>query len=450
MSRKASSQINTEMKKTNGIFKILSAALLKTKKHARVLRKILAAYLKEHWEKLYPHWKETCGKELASECCKKLAEGECNWPVAVNVAANLFKTQISVSRNGEKEICFGPGSADVSIRLLTEFNQETSEPRYELLKDNVENDADATEEENCKNCVSNLASENEREIFKKMAPRDHMASSVSSTGSTRPVHTDDARSETTKMAASMAEEDDEPRSEAPAARPPSGDAMSSGGCGGTRPGRWPDPADAESAPLTDSSEQTTALQDVNKPSALVEDKCARENFEEKVYSESEIVSKQSENVQVSDDARQSNSVKSKVDSLFESTLTDLEMDRLIQEMKEEMKKTFPMVCDCGVPFVFRTNPERFRSYEEPPPVKIGDLTFRPNSIIEKVLSDIFRLSEINKWPHHPSWHHLHMMRKELWTKKRLTDLWPSVKTELNAEKFSRARVVFSRQQKLLK
>lgn len=93
---------------TNPIFKCLSEALFGTKKHEKVIRKILAAHLKQNWKVLYPHWIYIGGYQLASDSSAKISSGDIYWPIAVSVAANLFGKTIKVMTLGEKEEIFGP------------------------------------------------------------------------------------------------------------------------------------------------------------------------------------------------------------------------------------------------------------------------------------------------------------------------------------------------------
>lgn len=254
-----------EEKKTNPVFKILSEAFLRSKKHSRALRKILAAYLKENWERLYPHWKDTSGYQLASDCCSRLATGVCNWPVAVNVAAHLVQTSIFVSSSNAIEQCFGPGSSGRAIRIFTSFNEENGEPNFKFAS---ECDQDPlsdcpTTSELVPSSVPTSPPVPKDPI--KMAPSTHMASGVLGTGSTPAEPTDTTRCETTEMAAPC----DELQSAASKAQPSSEHTpLPRGGQRGPRLGPGP-AADAASADPDDSGggrcTPQPASADVNKP-----------------------------------------------------------------------------------------------------------------------------------------------------------------------------------------
>lgn len=127
-----------EDKSTNVIFKILSEAFLKTKKHARTLRKILAAFLHEHWVSLYPHWNYEGGHQLPGMCSLSLAAGQCKWPLPVNVSAYLFQTVIIVQSDSGNCAYFGPLNANRVIRLHCYENIDSQEPNFKIVSDNAE------------------------------------------------------------------------------------------------------------------------------------------------------------------------------------------------------------------------------------------------------------------------------------------------------------------------
>lgn len=78
----------------NPIFKFISEALFMTKKHEKVIRKILAAHLKQNWKRLNPHWMISGGNQLASKFCELISSGHCDYELAAHVASDLFGRKI--------------------------------------------------------------------------------------------------------------------------------------------------------------------------------------------------------------------------------------------------------------------------------------------------------------------------------------------------------------------
>jgi len=124
-----------ENSETNVIFKILSEVFLKTKKHARTIRKILAAFLHEHWVSLYPHWNYEGGHQLPEMCSLNLAAGQCKWPLPVNVSAHLFQTVIIVQSDSGNSAYFGPPSSNRVIRLHCYKTIDSQEPNFKIVSD---------------------------------------------------------------------------------------------------------------------------------------------------------------------------------------------------------------------------------------------------------------------------------------------------------------------------
>ncbi|KAE8742562.1 hypothetical protein FOCC_FOCC011856, partial [Frankliniella occidentalis] len=183
----------------------------------------------ENWERLYPHWKVNSGYQLASHCCSKIATGDCNWPVAVNGAANLFQTQIHVSSTNAQVQCFGPSTTGLLISIYTYFDQENGEPAFEFKREDDQYFMGACQKPGAESPDQKLLKPNGTSASTKMAPpSDHMVSSVYDTGSTRPVPTVNTCHETRKMTAPSDELQEEPLCEALTTRRSSDDAAARG------------------------------------------------------------------------------------------------------------------------------------------------------------------------------------------------------------------------------
>ena len=99
---------------SNQNFKLLSIIFFGTPRHHVLLKKNLAAMLLDNWKLLFRHWNNLIVKEE----CRRLAAGSCKWPLAVTVAAHMFRKQIVVTNAASKKQVFGLINDPAPIHLV--------------------------------------------------------------------------------------------------------------------------------------------------------------------------------------------------------------------------------------------------------------------------------------------------------------------------------------------
>lgn len=124
----------------NPIFKFISEALFQTKRHEKVVRKILAAYLKTNWHRYDPDW-HSGGSERATALANSFSSGHCTQEEALRMASDLFGNSINgvhkllILDESRHETCRESAGATPSfisankLEILGDSNMATASPR---------------------------------------------------------------------------------------------------------------------------------------------------------------------------------------------------------------------------------------------------------------------------------------------------------------------------------
>lgn len=467
--------------RTNVIFKILSVVLLKTKKHVRVIRKILAAFLKEHWELLYPHWKHTGGYQLASECSEMLSTGKCNWPLAVNVAAHLFKTPITVSSKNGDEQMFGQTSAVLPIRLFTYFDKAAGEPVFQILSGGSQLDENFTDKVHQQSTqTSSRAVQNSKPKMATISSSDHVESTISTRcEATITAFAKNGKAKD-KMAAPSSEHVQLSDHEARDAAEQDADSRTlPGGPLDTAAGRTASPRVLTKASSTVNKDMplrvawtvTRSSADSGAPTAKEDDhhlrterhslgpeddtppcqgmvhhaEIQRRGRDPSPFPMSlaefynSLVQKRKENEKVKSESAESENQKSESvegekgegENQENANLASVECSfRVTDEVSsDEDESSDSFQCNCGEDVSI-------------PNFVLKSLKEANGTQVQEILQEIFIDSKKSSWEYHPKWHHLHMIKEKYWVKKKLSKLVPGIKYEMSSRRYEKAKEIF--------